>query len=124
VTHLRKLVRAAIVALLCSIALPAAAGDGPLTKLREDLAIAIRNANLTDSQKRTLDDATSRLREAAQSKQSGGKVDRKSVKKALSDIRKIAESGAFQPSDLAAIKADLDTLRDAGGRSRRGVLRR
>lgn len=102
----------------------ASAATGPLAKLRADLTRALKNATLSESQKKTLQDAGTRLREAAQARQEGGKVDRKSVKKALDQIRKVAESGAFQPDDAAAVKADLDAMREAGGRSRRRGFRR
>ena len=85
--------------------------NGPAAKLRQDLATAVRSAKLSDDQKKTLEDAGSRLREAREARQNGEKVDRGSVKKALAEIRKVAESGAFKPEDEAAVKADLDALR-------------
>lgn len=101
-----------------------ATGSGPMAKLRTDLATAVKNANLNDSQKKTLQDAGARLKAAGQARQDGNKVDRGSVKKALEEIRKVAESGAFQPDDAAAVKADLDALKQASGRSRRRGWRR
>jgi hypothetical protein len=80
-------------------------------RLRQDLAKAVRNATLSDDQKKTLQDAGSRLREAREARQNGEKVDRGSVKKALDEIRQVTESGAFTPEDEAAVKADLDALR-------------
>jgi hypothetical protein len=79
-------------------------------RLQQDLAKAVRNATLTDDQKKTLQDGGSRLREAREAKQNGEKVDRGSVKKALGEIRQVTESGAFKSEDEAAVKADLDAL--------------
>lgn len=100
------------------------AQPSPFGKLRSDLATAVKNANLTGDQKKTLQDAGDRLRAAGEARQSGGKIDRGSVKKAFSEIRKVAESGAFQPEDSAAVKADLDALRESRGGSRRRLFRR
>jgi hypothetical protein len=87
--------------------------SGPAAKLRQDLTKAVRNATLRDDQKKMLEDAGSRLREAGEARRSGEKVDRGSVKIALGEIRKVTESGAFEPEDEAAVKADLDNLREA-----------
>jgi pantothenate synthetase len=89
---------------------PAQPPSGPAAKVRQDLATAVRNATLSDDQKRALEDAGSRLRAAREARQSGDKVDRKSLKKALDEIRQVSESGAFKPEDQAAVKADLDAL--------------
>lgn len=85
--------------------------SGPAAKLRQDLATAVQNATLSDDQKKTLKDAGSRLRAAREARQSGETIDRGSVKKALAEIRRVSESGAFKPEDGAAVKADLDALR-------------
>jgi len=103
----------------------APAPSGPGAKLRTDLAKAVQNGNLTDAQKKTLQDAGTKLREAAQARQNGEKPDLSSVKKALGDIKKLADSGAFQPDDAAAVKADLDAMKQGrGGNGRRGIFRR
>ena len=108
-----------------AVALVAQSQDnsGPAAKLRADLSTAVKNANLTDAQKETLQDAASRLRAAAEARKNGDKVDRGSVKKALSEIEKVAKSGAFRPEDAAAVKADLEAIQEARGRSRRGRFR-
>lgn len=103
---------------------PAPVSSGPMARLRADLATAVKNGKLTDAQKKTLEGAGAKLREAGEARQRGGKVDRGAVKKALGEIRKVAGSGAFQPVDAAAVKADLDALRELGGGQRRRRLRR
>lgn len=101
---------------------PTAAPGTPLEKLRADLKKAIERANLTPAQQETLDAATSTLRNAATARQSGERVDRDKVKKAFADIKKVAESGAFQPEDVQAVKADMEAMKQAfqqkGGRRR------
>jgi len=115
-------------AIAVSMALCAAAttaqqnGNGSGAKLREDLRKAVMNGNLTDPQKSTLQQAGAAMREAAQAKQNGGSVDRDAVKKTMSDIKQIADSGAFQPEDAQAVKADLAAMQgamDKGKRTRR-----
>lgn len=102
----------------------ASAPSGPGAKLRTDLAKAVQNGHMTDEQKKTLQDAGAKLREAAQARQNGDKPDLSSVKKALGDIKKVAESGAFQPDDAAAVKADLEAMQQGrGGQGRHRLFR-
>jgi len=125
---MKKLIYSLIAAGLFAVALVAGpqnqeqsapAANGPAAKLRQDLTKAVRNATLRDDQKKMLEDAESRLREAGEARRSGEKVDRGSVKTALGEIRKVTESGAFAPEDEAAVKADLDALREGHNGARR-----
>lgn len=103
------------------------AGGGLMAKLRDDLKKGVENGHLTDTQKETLKSAGVTLREAAQAKQNDETVDRKAVKKAFSDIKKIVDSDAFQPEDQAAIKTDIQAIKDKARESRggrRGLFRR
>ena len=59
------------------------------------------------------------MREAAQAQQNGGTVDRDAMKKAMSDIKQIADSGAFQPEDAQAVKADLAAMQGAVDKEKR-----
>jgi hypothetical protein len=108
---------------LCGVAAAAQQnGNSAGAKLQTDLRRAVMNGKLTDAQKGTLQQAGETMREAAQAKQSGGSVDRDAVKKAMADIKQIADSGAFQPEDAQAVKADLAEMQDAfekGKRARR-----
>jgi len=101
--------------------------NGPAAKLRADLIKAAQNGHLTDSQKDSMKNAAAALHKAAQAKQSGEKIDRDEVKKAMSDIKSIINSDAFQPEDKAAVQADLEALKEkakeARGRRGRGPLR-
>ena len=113
---------AVAIALCAAVVAAQQNGNGPGAKLREDLRKAVMNGNLTDSQKTTLQQAGAAMREAAQAKQNGGSVDRDAVKKAMSDIKQVADSGAFQPEDARAVKADLAAMQNAfdkGKRTRR-----
>ena len=94
-------------------------GNGPGAKLRTDLRKAVMNGNLTDAQKNSLQQAGAAMREAAKAKQNGSSVDRDAVKKAMSDIKQIADSGAFQPGDAQAVKADLAAMQDAFDKGKR-----
>lgn len=103
---------------------PAADAGTPGAKLREDLIRAVKNANLTAEQRDTLLAARTRLRQAAEAKQNGLPVDRDSVRISLSDIDNIAKSGAFQPDDAKAVRADLKAMQQAARDSRPGRFRR
>src|SRR5262249_27697913 len=93
--------------------------NSPGAKLRTDLRKAVMNGNLTDAQKNTLQQAGATMREAAQARQNGGTVDRDAMKKAISDIKQIADSGAFQPEDAQAVKADLAAMQGAVDKEKR-----
>lgn len=97
--------------------------NGPGAKLRADLVKAVQNGHLTDDQKKSMQSAGAALREAAQARQSGEKVDRAAVKKAFSDIKKITDSDAFQPEDKQAVKADLEAMKEKAKESRGGRRR-
>ena len=103
------------------------AQDSPAAKLRTDLTKAVQNGHLTDAQKSSMQSAAASLREAAQARQNGEKIDRDAVKKAFSDIKNVANSDAFQPEDKAAVKADLEAMKEkakeARGGRRRGPFR-
>ncbi len=94
--------------------------NGPMTKLRADLTRAVQNGHLTDTQKNIMQHATTTLRQAAQDRQNGEKVDRDAVKKALSDIKEIINSDAFLPEDKEVVKADLEALKEKVRESREG----
>jgi hypothetical protein len=125
----------ALFAVLLSLACMTAAQDnsaeppqnGPGAKLRADLKKAVQNGHLTDEQKSSMQSAGAALRQAAEARQSGQKVDRNAVKKAFSDIKKVADSDAFQPEDKQAVKADLEAMKEKGkearGGRRRGIFR-
>jgi len=132
---MRQMIWSAVVALLCAAGPVAAQQNGPdsgasqpsgpAAKLRTDLAQAVQNANLNDDQKKMLQDAGEKLRKARQARENGEKPDRGSVKKALDEIKKVSDSGAFQPDDAAAVKADLEAMQqNRGGRGRRRLFGR
>lgn len=96
------------------------ARNGPAAKLRADLTKAVQNGHLTDAQKSTMQSAAASLREAAQARQNGEKVDRDAVKKAFSDIKNVVNSDAFQPDDKEAVKADLEAMKEKAKEARGG----
>lgn len=73
-----------------------------------------------------MQNAATRLRQAAEARQNGRKVDRDTVKKALTDIKGVIDSGAFRPEDQEAVNADLEALKEkihsARGRRRFGRM--
>ena len=90
----------------------------PMMQLRKDLAAAMANAQLTDEQKQTLQNAQSSLRQAREARKQGQKPDPRTVRQALQDIRGVAQSGALRPEDRDAVVRDVHNVqarrRDAG----------
>ena len=129
---MKRLVPMASAILLCAITSIVVAQDtsaepakeGPMVKLRADLIKGVENGHLSDAQKTTMQNAGAVLRKVAQARQSGGSVDRSAVKKALSDIKGIVNSDAFEPEDQAAVKADLEALKEKAKEARQGQGRR
>jgi type II secretory pathway component PulJ len=90
----------------------ATSADSPMAKLRVDLRKAVENGRLSDAQQETMRNVAATLRQAAEARQQGQKVDRGAVKKAFSDIKDITNSDAFQPEDKQAVKADLEAVKE------------
>ena len=82
----------------------------PMVQLRKDLAAAIANAQLTDEQRQTLQNAQSSLRQAREARKQGQKPDPQAVRQALQDIRGVAQSGALRPEDRDAVVRDVQNV--------------
>jgi hypothetical protein len=88
-----------------------------LSKLREDMSAAANNANLTRTQRRSLEDSQAVLQNAMDDRQAGRTVNVRAVRLALDNIRTLFSSNAFSQQDREIVMDDLERLRETGRNS-------
>jgi hypothetical protein len=84
-----------------------------VSRLRQDISNAMNNANLTEGQRQSLQDATETLRQAAESTANGFDPNAREVRLALNNIVSLFDSNAFSSSDRQTVLEDVRQLRQA-----------
>ena len=92
-----------------------------MQKFQADLDKAVSRANLSEQQRRDLDNIRASMQKQAEARRQGGTVDRKAMRQNMQALRDLISSEAFQAEDRETLLNDLQQMR--GGSKRRGTSR-
>jgi polyhydroxyalkanoate synthesis regulator phasin len=84
-----------------------------LKAFREDLAAAVENGSLTAEEKKKYEDAFKTLDEARDKRDSGERVNRRKVRKAMQDLGSVSRSKNLKEEDRAKLAKRLEEVKAA-----------
>jgi hypothetical protein len=92
-----------------------------MQKFLADLDKAVSRANLSDQQRRDLDNIRASMQKQKDARKQGATVDRKAMRQNMQALRNLISSEAFLAEDRETLLNDLQQMR--GGAKRRGTSR-